>query len=109
MNWYKRIILSKNIWYNDDDIQQYISSIIEKEIEGRDLNRWQRMEIEEKIHQILSTFPSGYKLKNTEEGWTVFAPNGTAISVNEKLLEQSLPGSKARFDFMGLSVSTTHR
>ena len=73
-------------------------------MEGRDFNKWEKMELEEKLHQILNTYPPGYRLRKTEKGWTVFDPQGRAVSVNEKLLEHSLPGGKARFDYMGLSV-----
>ena len=103
MNWYKLLLASER-WFNDDDVEQYINALIENEMEGRDLNDLERMELEDKIHQVLSTFPPGYRLRKTEKGWTVFDPQGRAVSVNEKLLEHSLPGGKARFDYMGLSV-----
>ena len=81
-----------------------IEPIIEKEMRRLKLTPVERYEIKEEIENKLNTFPPGSKLKRTIDGWSIVSPEGDIISLNEKNLIHSIPGGKARFDFMGTSI-----
>ena len=102
MNWYRRIVLAKPTWYNDDDMQRYMDYLVEEE--NKDKSIWEKLELKEKLQNILATYPPGFSIRKTEKGWTVFDPDGNAVSVNEPELATSIPGGRARFDFMDISV-----
>ena len=102
MNWYKRIILAKAIWYGDEEMQRHIDSLVEEE--NKNLSFWEKLELKEKLLNVLATYPPGFSIKKTEDGWTVYDPNGNAVSVNESELANSIGGGKARFDFMDISI-----
>ena len=100
MNWYKKA----NRLYRDEEIFEYLNALLEAEMEGDDLDIMEKIRIKEEIEKQLSSFPPGYKLKKTIEGWSVISPEGDIVSLNEKQLIHSIPGGKARFDFMGQSL-----
>ena len=119
MNWYK---LHKFSWYklhkfslykkaqirdkfyNDDDMMEYINALLYEEMEGEDLDYYERLRIKEDITNKLNSFPPGYKLKKTINGWSVISPEGDIVSLNEKKLIHYIPGGKIRFDFMGIGI-----
>jgi hypothetical protein len=100
MNWYKKA----NQLYEDEDMMEYLDALLEEEMEGSDLDIMERLRIKEQVENQLSSFPPGYKLRKDINGWSVLSPEGNAVSLNEEQLIHSIPGGKARFDFMGQSV-----
>ena len=102
MNWYRRLILAKPKMYTDEEMERYLDYLVEEESDK--LSFWDKLELKEKLLNILSTYPPGFSIKKTEKGWTVFDPDGHAVSVNEPGLSTSIPGGRVRFDFMDISV-----
>ena len=106
MNWYKKANINNN-WLTEDDIEMRIDSLLADEFDEditNDPDRfYKKLEIFEKIKNILAQFPPNYKIKKEPQGWSVATPEGHVVSYNEKLLQHAIPGGQARFNFMGLS------
>ena len=100
MNWYKKATK----YYGDEDMMEYMNALLAEEMEGSDLTPYERIEIQERLENMLSSFPPGYKLKKDDRGWTVLSPGGHGVSLNEEQLMHSIPGGKARLDFMGETI-----
>jgi len=105
MNWYKKAnIIDDSRVYDEEEILEYLNAILYEEMEGSDLKPEDKMRIREDIENKLNSFPPGYKLKKDMNGWSVVSPDGNIVSLNEKQLMHSVPGGKARFDFMEKSI-----
>lgn len=103
MNWYKKAYLRDKI-YNDEDMFFDLDSIIEEELEGEDMDPYEKLHTKEMLLEELSLFPPGYTLRKTELGWSVISPEGDVVSLNEHKLIHSILGGKCRFEFMGVTV-----
>lgn len=106
MNWYKQAQLNNN-WLTEEDIEQKIDSLLSNEFDedpNNDPERfYKKLEIFEKIKNILAKFPQNYKIKKEPNGWSVATPDGHIVSYNERDLQHAIPGGQARFNFMGLA------
>jgi len=100
MNWYKKIKIAE--WYSEEDIEENINAILEEEL--KHYGPLEKLEIIEKLQNILAKFPPGYKVKKEWDGWSIATPEGKIVSFNEKDLEHAIPGGKARLDFMGQTL-----
>ena len=105
MNWYKTAQIDN--WLTEDDIEINIDSLLSDEFDEDVTNDperfYKKLEIFEKIKNILAHFPQNYKIKRELDGWSVATPEGNIVSYNEKDLQHAIPGGQARFDFMGLN------
>ena len=90
--------------YEEEDLMEHLNTILEEEFEEKDFRSIDRKIIHDQIEDMLNSFPPGYKLRKSPQGWSVVSPQGDIVSLNEEDLFHSIPGGKARFDFMGLSI-----
>jgi len=101
MNWYK---IAKT-YYNEEDMERHINALVSKEMQNRDITPFEKLELTEKLQNILSQYPSGYRLRKTSKGWSVMDENGDFVCINEPDLEHAIPGGKSRFDYMGTTIN----
>lgn len=107
MNWYKKIA-QESKWYGEEDIESMLQYLFSNDynIPTNDFDSFiQKLELLEKLENILASYPPGFKIRKNIDGWSISDPDGNIVSRNEKTLEHAIPGGKPRFDFMGLSIA----
>jgi len=104
MNWYKKAQLSYQEFYDKEDLKQNINALIEEDYKDENYpTNIKKIELIERIKNLLSFFPSGFKIKRENKGWSVLTPDGKIITFDEKTLPYAIQNAKARFDFIGQS------
>jgi len=105
MNWYNQLKIAEKEFYDEEDLEQNINVLLEKDYQDKNYPiNIKKIELFEKIKNLLSFFPPGFKIKKEIDGWSVLTPDEKIITFDEKTLPLAIQGAKVRFDFLGQSL-----
>jgi len=105
MNWYNQLKIAEKEFYDEEDLEQNINVLLEEEYENKNYPlKTKKIELFEKIKNLLSFFPPGFKIKKEFNGWSVLTPDEKIITFDEKTLPYAIQGAKLRFDFLGQTI-----